>query len=175
MARSEYSRLRGIAERRLDRLESAGLNFGNFKFPKVGELKTKKAREQALASVQEFLAGGTKLGEVRKTVSKLSEDQITMLKGAKGAGLSIMPNEYNAFIEYADYRLSQNKDSSWYTVVDDFEKIQKKGASSGELMKDFARFKADREALLLSKKKHKKGAYSSRQIDKMWSDFIRQL
>lgn len=215
MARSEYSRLRGIAERRLSRLESAGLVSGDFHFPKVSELKSAKAREQALANLQDFLSGGTKLREVKESggrvvagrsggprvvseeearrieqrerrnaqarmrraerkqaLAQLSKDQKAMLKGAKTAGLVIKTKDIDAFIEYAEYRLSQNKDSSWYTIVDDFEKIQKKKAGVRDIVSDFARFKADRDDLLSAPPA---GGYSSMQIDSMWSDFINQI
>lgn len=67
MAKSEYTRLRDIAQKRLGRLISEGLAPAGLSFPKVKELKTESARFQALASVQEFLASGTKLREIRES------------------------------------------------------------------------------------------------------------
>lgn len=67
MARSEYTRLRDIAQKRLGRLQEAGLAPSGLSFPKLRELKTEKAKERALAEVQSFIASGTKLRDIRGT------------------------------------------------------------------------------------------------------------
>ena len=67
MARSEYTRLRDIAQKRLGRLISEGLAPAGLAFPKLREMKTEAERFKALADVQEFLASGTKLREIRET------------------------------------------------------------------------------------------------------------
>lgn len=70
MARSEYSRLRGIAQKRLERLTAKGLAPAGISFPKVSELKTKAAREKALKHVQSFIESGTTLTDVKKSKQK---------------------------------------------------------------------------------------------------------
>ena len=67
MARSEYTRLRDIAQKRLGRLISEGLAPAGLAFPKLREMKTEAERFRALADVQEFLASGTKLREIRES------------------------------------------------------------------------------------------------------------
>ena len=67
MARSEYTRLRDIAQKRLGRLICEGLSPAGLAFPKLREMKTEAERFQALAEVQEFLASGTKLREIRES------------------------------------------------------------------------------------------------------------
>lgn len=70
MARSEYSRLRGIAQKRLERLSAKGLAPAGVSFPKVSELKTKSEREKALSHIQSFIASGTTLTDVKKSKQK---------------------------------------------------------------------------------------------------------
>lgn len=70
MARSEYSRLRGIAQKRLERLTAKGLAPAGISFPKVSELKTKSEREKALSRIQSFIASGTTLTDVKKSKQK---------------------------------------------------------------------------------------------------------
>ena len=67
MARSEYTRLRDIAQKRLGRLITEGLAPVGLSFPKLREMKTEAERFIALANVQEFLASGTKLREIKGT------------------------------------------------------------------------------------------------------------
>lgn len=67
MARSEYTRLRDIAQKRLGRLAAEGLAPAGLAFPKLREMKTEAERKRALADVQEFLASGTKLREIRES------------------------------------------------------------------------------------------------------------
>ena len=70
MARSEYSRLRGIAQKRLQRLTAKGLAPAGISFPKVSELKTKAAREKALSHIKNFISSGTTLTDVKKSKQK---------------------------------------------------------------------------------------------------------
>jgi len=67
MARSEYTRLRDIAQKRLGRLESAGLAVPGLAFPKMRELKTAAEKAAALRAVREFVQAPTKVKEVRQT------------------------------------------------------------------------------------------------------------
>ena len=70
MARSEYSRLRSIAEKRIDRLSSHGLASPGISFPKVSQLKSAAEKEAALNAVKSFLASGTTLREAAKNPEK---------------------------------------------------------------------------------------------------------
>lgn len=65
MARSEYTRLRDIAQKRLGRLISAGLAQPGISFPKLRELKTEAERFQALQDVRKFVQEPTRVKEVR--------------------------------------------------------------------------------------------------------------
>lgn len=74
MARSEYSRLRGAAMKRLQRLEAAGLAVPGITLPKVSDLKTARERRAATEKIQAILQNP------RFTV-----------KGAREAGARIQP------------------------------------------------------------------------------------
>lgn len=74
MARSEYSRLRGVAMKRLQRLEAAGLAVPGITLPKVADLKTARERRAATEKIQAILQNP------RFTV-----------KGAREAGARIQP------------------------------------------------------------------------------------
>ena len=213
MARSEYSHLRGIAQRRIDRLVAAGLAPQGTRFPTVKELgSSKSAQQKALNAINRFLASGSTLRETRasgkrigtvagtpavmtekqlreqarrKKISEtlkaryqimrgLTENQKSALKGARSIGLTLGTGEINTFLEYVEYRFSQNKDSSWYTVVDDFATLQeKKRTTRGTLLQDFDRFRRDREDLMNMYDNGTPG-FSSRMMNQMWSDFINE-
>lgn len=213
MARSEYSHLRGIAQRRIDRLVAAGLAPQGTRFPTVKELgSSKSAQQKALNAINRFLASGSTLRETRqsgkrigtvagtpavltekqlreqarrekisatlkeryKTLRNLSDSQRSALKGARSIGLNIPTSEINTFLEYVEYRYAQNKDSSWYTVVDDYATLQeKKKTSRGSLLQDFDRFRRDREDLMNMYDDGTPG-FSSRMVNQMWTDFINE-
>ena len=209
MARSEYSYLRGIAQRRIDRLIAQGLAPAGLRFPAVKELGSPAAQTKALASIKSFLASGSTLREARRgglraydykgtphvinerqykeqqrrekisralkernaVIRALTSDQRSALKGARSVGLNIKTNEIMAFLEYVEYRYSQNKDTSWYTIVDDFQTAQeRKKTQKGSLVKDFAQYKSDRQALRESRSNA--GGRSSAEINEMWADFV---
>lgn len=67
MARSEYTRLRDIAQKRLGRLEAAGLAVPGLSFPKLREMKTESEKKAALRAVRAFVQSDTQVREVRKT------------------------------------------------------------------------------------------------------------
>ena len=46
--RKEYSRLRSIANKRIQRLESQGLNRGNVKFPTIKEITESSLKSSSL-------------------------------------------------------------------------------------------------------------------------------
>lgn len=71
MARSEYTRLRDIAQKRLGRLEASGLAMSGLSFPKLRELKTEAEKKSALKAVREFVQAPTKVKEVRQTGQKV--------------------------------------------------------------------------------------------------------
>ena len=67
MARSEYTRLRDIAQKRLGRLAAAGLAVPGLSFPKLRDLGTEAEKKAALRAVRAFVQAGTQVREVRKT------------------------------------------------------------------------------------------------------------
>lgn len=67
MARSEYTRLRDIAQKRLGRLEAAGLAMPGLSFPKLRELKTEAERAMALIELRQFVEAPTQVKQVRPT------------------------------------------------------------------------------------------------------------
>lgn len=67
MARSEYTRLRDIAQKRLGRLEAAGLAMPGLSFPKLRELKTEAERAMALIELRQFVQAPTQVKQVRPT------------------------------------------------------------------------------------------------------------
>lgn len=75
MARSEYSRIRGVVMKRLERLEKAGLTLPGIQIPKVSELKTPEQKKAALSSLQKFLSAPD-----------------TTVRGAKQSGKKIGPS-----------------------------------------------------------------------------------
>lgn len=66
MARSEYSRLRGIAQKRIERLQAAGFAAGNIVLPSAKQLSAKE-KSAYVERLWAFLSGGTTLREARKT------------------------------------------------------------------------------------------------------------
>jgi len=67
MARSEYTRLRDIAQKRLGRLEAAGLAMPGLSFPKLRELKTEAEKAMALIELRQFVQAPTQVKQVRPT------------------------------------------------------------------------------------------------------------
>lgn len=67
MVRSEYTRLRDIAQKRLGRLEAAGLAMPGLSFPKLRELKTEAERASALIELRRFVEAPTQVKQVRPT------------------------------------------------------------------------------------------------------------
>lgn len=67
MARSEYTRLRDIAQKRLGRLEAAGLAMPGLSFPKLRDLKTEAERAMALIELRQFVQAPTQVKQVRPT------------------------------------------------------------------------------------------------------------
>lgn len=114
MARSEYTRLRDIAQKRLGRLISEGLAPAGLAFPKVKELKTESEKWQALASVQDFLASGTKLREIRGTGKTVVPQESGFFVGTKAEvfGLQHKDISYSVLRAKAQKRLKglQSKD-----------------------------------------------------------------
>lgn len=72
MARSEYSRLRGIASKRLERLSAQGLTLPGINLPKASELKTPSQRSKAEQMLRSFI-------------------QNTSLRSVKEQGLKVGP------------------------------------------------------------------------------------
>ena len=211
MARSEFSYLRGIAQKRLDRLQSAGLTSQAIRIPKASELSAKQ-KESYVRQLKEFLSSGSTVKEARKTgnqfapsrkgiakqqtaeqakraeqrarktakqrerrhiIAGLTETQKGWIKGARKIGLSIPTDNISAFIEYMEYRYAQNKDSQFYTVVDDFYSIQEvKKKNLNSITADFARYRAERQDIIDMMDRGEPG-YSSYQFDKLWSNYIR--
>lgn len=76
MARSEYSTLRGIAQKRLERLQEAGI-APQITLPKSRDL-TPEQKAQYVKELQSFLSGKTTVREARK------EPGILIMPGKKG-------------------------------------------------------------------------------------------
>lgn len=207
MARSEYTRLRDIAQKRLGRLESAGLAVPGLAFPKLRELKTESERAAALRAVREFVQAPTKVKEVRQTgqrvmptakgiravdpvrearlqrqreqrarrreaLAGLTKNQRGFIKAARTLGMTINTENIPEFLEYMEYRYSQYSDSQNYLIdqyVRDYKALKK--AKRENIINDFARFRADREALM-----EPVGAegYTAAQVQLMWNEYIKQ-
>lgn len=71
MARSEYTRLRDIAQKRLGRLEAQGLAMPGLSFPKLRELGTEAEKKAALRAVREFVEAPTRVKDVRQAGQKV--------------------------------------------------------------------------------------------------------
>lgn len=207
MARSEYTRLRDIAQKRLGRLEAQGLAVPGLAFPKLRELKTESEKAAALRAVREFVQAPTKVKEVRQAGQRvmptakgiravdpvrearrqrqraqrarrrevlegLTQNQRGLLKAARTLGMTINTENIPAFLEYMEYRFSQYSDSQYYLIdqyVSDFKALKK--AKKENVINDFARFRADREALM-----EPVGAegYTAAQVQLMWNEYINQ-
>lgn len=69
---SEYSRLRAIAQKRLNRLSEAGVKSANIQLPTVKELQKEGIKAgQAVKDIQQFLSAPTTVKEFRKTPGDL--------------------------------------------------------------------------------------------------------
>lgn len=207
MARSEYTRLRDIAQKRLGRLEASGLAVPGLSFPKLRELKTESEKAAALRAVREFVQAPTKVKEVRQTGQRvmptakgiravdpvqeakrqrqreqrarrrevlrgLTPNQRGLIKAARTLGMTINTENIPAFLEYMEYRFSQYSDSQYYLIdqyVSDFKALKK--AKRENVINDFARFRADREALM---KPVGAEGYTAAQVQLMWNEYIKQ-
>ena len=207
MARSEYTRLRDIAQKRLGRLEAQGLAVSGLAFPKMRELKTEAEKKAALRAVREFVEAPTRVKEVRGTgkivaptargirpvdperearlqrqreqrahrrevLAGLTQNQRGLIKAARTLGMTINTENIPAFLEYMEYRFSQYSDSQYYLIdqyVSDFKALKK--AKKENVINDFARFRAEREALM-----EPVGAegYTAAQVQLMWNEYINQ-
>ena len=212
MARSEFSRLRGIAQKRLERLQMAGLASPAIRLPKASEL-TAAQKAGYVKQFKSFLESGSTVREAKKTPEKtfvptsrgiaapkteaqikraeqrarktqvqrerrhilagLTKTQQGWIQGARNIGVKIGTKNLSAFVEYMEYRYAQNKDSSFYTVVDDFADIQeKKKKAVGDITADFARFKADRQEIIDMRDDGRPG-YDKYAFDSLWRQYIK--
>lgn len=80
MARSEYSRLRSIAVKRIERLEKAGLAVPGIQLPKKSELKTPSALRRETERLQKFLSSGTTVKEIRESGKTLAPSRTGIAK-----------------------------------------------------------------------------------------------
>lgn len=168
---SSYGRLRSMAQKRLERLQAQGLASKKLEFPKAKELRSPALKEYARRAVEEFLTGSSTIRERKKVFEGLTEDQKNMVKGAETLGIHLSAEEIPVYIEYMEYRFSQYSDSQHYLFGDyaeDFGKIKRKRGTQ-DILPDFARFKAEYQALHTPT--DAKG-YSAEEFQKMWTNFI---
>lgn len=72
MARSEFSRLRGIAAKRLERLKKAGLAEPGISLPKRSDIKSAKELKKATENLKKFLESGTTVKEVKQSRKRVA-------------------------------------------------------------------------------------------------------
>lgn len=101
--RSEYSRLRSVANKRLQRLQEAGLGRrGDFRYPKIAEFETDYDIAVELANVSRWL------WDPRTTVRgerKFVENELEMLREKKITFVN-RENFYD-FLEFMDYERAE--------------------------------------------------------------------
>lgn len=161
MARSELSRLRDIAYKRIRRAERRGESdlpsFPTIKeAAKSGQLKKLEADLKRWLQPPEELPAVPDKEELRKqrhreaqrryyesAIKPLTKKQKALLKGAKTIGLHIPPRMAKAYEQYVKARYDLGLDKEFYSIVnyaEDFVEALQKKISPDQLYEDFQLF-----------------------------------
>lgn len=145
--RKEYSRLRSIAQKRLQRLKAAGLDYTyqykNWKneFPTLKQLGSKSNISAALSRVAGYVGGNTTVTGVREDIAKelarLSERGFHGLTGKELFDFYDFMNQFEG--EFGDYAYDSMK------VIELYDEM-KGDKSPEEAMKQFRKWMADKDS-----------------------------
>lgn len=192
----EYSRLRAIATKRLERLAEKEPGYANIHIPKVAELKGESPETiaKAIKNLETYVAKGASLSRrresarqgitpgmlrARKRVAReyeRDEGATTYqgyMKGIAKLGINIPPSKVPAFIKYMDYRLAQGKAAFKYafaTFAEDFERIMNRKYSPDDIIGDFESFTRDYQRT--QKKAQRMQGWSSQKFKNAWERYL---
>lgn len=192
MARSELSRLRDIAYKRIRRAERRG-EAALPSFPTIQEAKKSGQLKKLEADLRRWLQPPAELPEVpaqlsdkeerRKqkhreaqrryyetAIKPLTKKQKALLKGAKTMGLHIPPRMAKQYEQYVKARYDLGLDKEYYGIVryaEDFvEAIQKK-VSPDQLYEDFQLFLDNVKALKIKSKETLSASEGRKTLQKL--------
>ena len=192
----EYTRLRDIARKRLERLAEKDPSFANIHIPKVAELKGESPEtiERAIKNLETYVAKGASLSRKREAARKgitpgmlrarqrvareyeRGEDGKTYqgyMKGIAKLGINIPPSMVPSFIRYMDYRLAQGKSAFKYafaTIAEDFERIMNRKYKPDDIISDFESFTRDYQRT--QKKAQKMEGWTSQKFKNAWDRYL---
>lgn len=180
----EYSRMRDIAMKRIDRLQNAGVNIHK-NFPKVSKIKSdetlRESKEEIFDNLRKFLQSGITAGNYRKSQRLAMQSAINperekkytaYLKGLYTLGIHIPPEKLGSFFAYMDYRFSQGVSSYKYafaTFSEDYEELVSKGYRPDQIIDDYQKFVADQDDLRYKSEKRK--GVPRTKVRKSWVQF----
>ena len=135
-ARAEYSRLRAIANKRIDRLNRGGFQNNFRKFPTLKELGDLTDRE--LNSLKSFVANPWTKSGIRREYYK-KEDKKTS-EALKSAGYDIPPDQIRAFTQFMEnWRRQEMAKGKRFRASDQtaqvFENAVKLGVPASDILK----------------------------------------
>ena len=171
--RKEYSRLRSIANKRIQRLESQGLYRGNVKFPTIKEI-TESARStisSKLADVSKFLRSDRTTVSGTKAYMRDFAEQME----SKGYGdLVDSPEKIFKMIEYMESLREKYTDKLFDSgdALDVLQQGQRLNIPPDKLAENFDVFASNIEALENVKPSKNGAEFSQRRINnliKKWS------
>lgn len=192
----EYSRLRAIATKRLERLAEKEPSYANIHIPKVSELKgeTPETIARAIKNLETYVAKGASLSRKREEARKgitpgmlRARQRVAReyergeggktyqgyMKGIAKLGINIPPSMVPSFIRYMDYRLAQGKAAFKYafaTFAEDFERIMDRKYSPDDIIGDFESFTRDYQRT--QKKAQKMQGWTSQKFKNAWERYL---
>lgn len=192
----EYTRLRGMAVKRLKRLAEKEPSYADIHIPKVSELKGQSPDTiaKAIQNLETYIAKGASLSRKREAARagitpgmlkarqrvareyERDEGATTYqgyMKGIAKLGINIPPSKVPAFIKYMDYRLAQGKSAFKYafaTIAEDFERIMNRKYSADDIIGDFESFTRDYQRT--QKKAQKMEGWTSQKFKNAWERYL---
>lgn len=170
--RKEYSRLRSIANKRIQRLQAQGLNYGNkASFPKIKDLPSESAIESQLLDVSKFV------GSERTTVSGqklfLAEFKENMSQMGFGDLVTTVEDIYN-MIDFMENMREQYGDKLFDSgdALDVLEQAQRLKIPYDKVVKYYDEFQAnlsELENVKPSKNGKEFSQYRIRNLLKKWN------
>lgn len=192
----EYTRLRDIASKRLERLAEKDPSYANIHIPKVAELKGESPETiaKAIKNLETYIAKGASLSRRRESASQgitpgmlRARQRVAReyergeggktyqgyMKGIAKLGINIQPSQVPSFIKYMDYRLAQGKSAFKYafaTIAEDFERIMNRKYKPDDIISDFESFTRDYQRT--QKKAQKMEGWTSQKFKNAWDRYL---
>lgn len=171
--RKMYSEFRSVANKRIQRLNQAGLRESKALFPTIQQIKDtdKTTMQSALADVQKFLKSSrTTVSGVKRFMKDFRE---TMTE--KGYGDLVQTNEdVNQMIEYMDYLREQYSEKLFDSgdALDVLQQGQRLNIPADKLKENFDLFASNLDKMEKLRRSPRGREFSQSRIDKLikkWS------